>query len=580
MASVNTVFFKWFHCFLSDKKKSFAGVISFSIIVFLSFLATFAISRFIPSSEKTNLYITIKDVAGETILEDKDVEDIQIYYATEDDPVFSERLRISKEEILSSNPAIINQKHEVQLPNSIIRIRLDIAFADTVELEDDVYPEVKIKINKARFYGSPQKLKSVLMRKTDPNRYSFEIGDKDVIRNRTPYSWRIFFTLFFLSMAVVSLFLKFVKSYPKLVFILAFLSFSIFPNIKFNLEKTSATENRNLATFPQNFAFDSASSYFSQVEQCYNDRFFGRFFLSGISDEIKVFFDDRGSERVMKGDDEWLFTMDSLPETKISWGLDDEKMEHAGKYLNAISEYAASKGKQFIYVICPDKFRIYGDKLSYYPPTSYLEDNVVDRFVDYLRKHYDFPVIYQRKELLQKRLETDHVLYFKYDTHWTGEGAYYGLYQPVLNALSIPPIPVDHWKQKEKKDGDLISVLFSDSRRFLKLESHQYFEPAFNKKATTRLIEDIHNPYSGFEIVLSSNPDGIPKNVLFLRDSYMNAVIDCFANTFQEEVFIWRPYPLFYESDLDYINQSDIIVLEQVERLVYRLMDLEFDLEK
>lgn len=578
-------------------KKTHAKVIAFLFLVAASFLTTFAISRLIPSSEKAEFAVTIRDTAGGTRLEDKDVKDISIFYATKDDPAFSDRLKLTKDEILSSDPAIINRKHVVQLPNDIIGVRLDIVLADSADLGDEVFPEVKLKLNKTRFYDTPQKIKKVITGKTGPDRYSFELGKKDVVWNRTSYSWRILFSLFLIVATAIWALLSIghgIVSHPgkgslkripmgdvpsallKAGMIASFLLLSVFPILRLNPDKVDQWENRTLETFPEHFHFDAASACFSQIERYFNDRFFGRNFLIGLSDTIKTTFGDQGSNKVSEGNDNWLFYYETLPETKLA-NFKKEQFSKAGEYINKYSEYAASRGKQFVYVICPDKFRIYGDKLTCYSPGLYLRNDIVDEFAEYLKTHYDFPVIYQRQELLQKKMETGHDLFYRYDTHWTEEGAYYGLYLPVLEALSIQPVAFEKWTQKESQSGDLIAFLFGRRRQTISMPPHQFFEPAFNRTASIHTVEDPHIPNPEYDIVLSENPDGAPFHILFLRDSFMNAAIDIFAQTFQQAVFI-RRYR-FYPSDLDYIDQSDIIVLEQVERLVHQLLWQDFELE-
>ena len=595
--AIGNRFFEQIRC-IKNNKKAYANVIAFLFLVAVSFLATYAISRLVPSSEKAEFAVTVRDAAGGTHLEDKDVEDISIFYATRDDPVFSDRLKLSKDVILSSDPAIIDREHVVQLPNDIVGIRVDIVLADASNLEEDVFPEVKLNLNKTKFYGDPRRIKRVITSRTGPNHYSLELGKRDVVRNRTSYSWRVLFSLFFIVATALCALLSIgrgifshsgksrlkrfsMENIPSAVLkagmIAAFLLLSIFPVFKFNPDKVDQWENRTLEVLPEHFHFDNASSYFSQVERCFDDRFFGRNFLIGLSDGIKTTFGNRISDKVLEGNDNWLFYYETLPETKLA-NFRKEQFQKAGEYINKHAKYAASRGKRFVYVICPDKFRIYGDELTCYSPDLYSRDDIVDEFADYLKTHYDFPVIYQRQELLRRKADTCHDLFFRYDTHWTEEGAYFGLYLPLLEALSIPPIPIDRWEQKESQNGDLIAFLFGESSKKRTFPPHRFFEPAFNKTAAIHTVGDPHIPNPEYDIILSTNPDGVPHNVVFLRDSFMNAAIGIFANTFQQAVFIrrYRAYP----SDLDYIDRSDIIVLEHVERLVYQLLWQEFELEE
>ena len=537
--------------------------------------------------------------------------DIQIFYATEDDPVFSDRLKLTKDEILSSDPAILNWKHIVKLPNDITGIRVDIVLADTVNLEDDVFPEVKLKLNRTRFYDDPKMAEKVIARKTEGNHYQFELGKKDVVRNRTSYAWRVLFTLFCIAASVFGALFSIgrgivphrrkdrpeqqpqlpagaaVRAFPARVcpalfslrgtMMIAFLLLCVFPVFKFNPDKVDEWENRTLESFPEHFSFNEASSYFAQVERCFNDRFFGRSFLIGLSDRISTTFNRRDSEKVSEGEDNWLFYYETLPETKLL-NFRREHFSKAGDYINKLACYAAAHDKKFIYVICPDKFRIHGDRLTCYSSGFYLKNDIVDEFVEYLKNNYDFPIVYQRHELLQLKTDSGHDLFYRYDTHWTEEGAYYGLYLPVLNALSVAPAAIDGWTPGESREGDLIAFLSGEKNKKRTMPPHRFYEPSFRKNAAIRTVEDPHIPNPEYDIILSENPGGAPLNVLFLRDSFMNAGINIFANSFRQSVFI-RRYR-FYKSDLEYIDQSDVIVLEHVERLVYQLLWQDFNLEE
>lgn len=593
---VNSFFERILSSFGIPPKKLYANALAVFIVFAAAFLTTFEIRKIIPSSEEVTFAITVKDEAGDTILKEKDVEDISIFYATEEDPVFSDRLKISKRAILSSNPAIINLKYITKLPNSIIGIRVDLALAEKVVLEDGVFPEVRLRINKTRFYGSPEKEKPVIARKTEHNHYLFELSGKDVTENRTAYSWRllvplflIFATLFWaLPSICIGIFSRQNKVRPKKsstatiqsvvlkgLVIVPFLLLSTFPVFKLNFDRIDKWENRTLEPFPEHFHFNEASVYFSQVERYFDDRFFGRSHLIGLSDRIRTIFDKNDTTRVFKGDDNWLFFSESLPETKYSV-FKHEFFSGAEDYINKIAEYAESKGKRFIYVICPDKYRIYGDKLTSYSPVYYSRNDVVDDFVKYLRRRNDYPIIYQRRDLLKKRADSGHDLYYRYDTHWTEEGAYYGFYLPVLKELSIDPIPIDGWERKESQNGDLVAFLGKNIEKQT-FPPHPFYEPIFRKTADFHTVEKSHVPNQENSIIISSNPDGVPHNILILHDSFLNAAISLFANTFQQSVFIRRYH--FCESDLEYIEQSDIIVLEQVERYVYHLLLQDFELE-
>ena len=124
--------------------KAFANAAAVFLVAVAAFFTTCALTRLFPSGELTDFAVTIRSEAGGTRLEDKDVADIRIFYSTEDDPIFSDRPELTKDEILSSEPAIVDRKHIVQLPNDITGVRVDFVLANTADLNDGVFPEVKL----------------------------------------------------------------------------------------------------------------------------------------------------------------------------------------------------------------------------------------------------------------------------------------------------------------------------------------------------------------------------------------------------------------------------------------------------
>lgn len=560
----------------SKSQKTNVKILVVFAVLFVSGLISFTINRFFPFGQSISLGLMVNDTIGGTVLRENEVEDIRIYYATERYPVYTEEHKITKNELLASEGPLFNQEHVVSLPGNTIRIRVDLAPADTVSIPDEVFPVFGVRINGNEIGDRIHVAQTSPDGKESCGVFWFEIGENDIVKFRQLYSFRRLIPLFLISLIICCVFIRLAKKYPRSVLILSFFLIILFPNFKFKTDKATEQENRNLAPFPTEFHIRDVTAFTSQIEKFYNDRFFGRGFLIRISDEVKSCFDDRGSDRVLRGDDDWLFYQESFPETKFSWDFSKEQMVKAGQYLNDLAQYAASRGKTFIYVICPDKIRIYGDKSKYYSPKALLEENIVDRFVEYLRARYDFPVIYQRQGLLQKREETAHDLYYKYDTHWTTEGAYYGLVLPLLNTLSVTPPSVDRWKPVLEMNGDLSAMLIHDRSCKESLIPQKIYEPIYGKTAIVHEKEDEHSPQR--TIIESTNPDGAPKNILFLRDSFSTAAVGMISNSFQHSVFLWR-YRLF-QTDMDYIDQSDIIVLEQVERFVYLLGGLVFDKEE
>lgn len=551
---------------IKQNKKRIASI--FLITSFAGVLLFF-VKKVIPLSEDIVLSFAIMNRIGDHYLQEKDIKDIRIYYATDSDPVFSERQTLKRTDVLPENESLFKRELVVILPGDCTKVRLDLTYdtQSVTDINEDEYPEIAVVINGRKV----QKEDYTINRWNLSSRTTFPVTiSTDVLYSSPKTFHSVYFAVLFLLVTVCLIVSQILKSQRVFhcAFLVVFFSLSLFPTIKFNFEKESEQENRTLEIFPDIFYLDKASAYFSQLELWFNDRYFGREKLIAISDNIMTFFDDRGSERTLKGKDNWLFYRESLPETYIKKDFTEDKMSKAGEYLNSINKYAKKHGKVFLFVICPDKYRIYGDKTKYYSSDLYLNNTSTDQFVDYLRNHYEFPVIYSRKELLEKRTQLAHDLYFKYDTHWTQEGSYWGFYLPVVNTLAIEPIDVN-WNENTSQGGDLINMLSSDKAKVANIEPQKYYKASFDRKASIEENDDPGNKTR--KMIKAINPTG-DKCALFYRDSFTTASVDLFSNTFQESIFLWRKPNL--ELDSDYLKQCDIIILESVERYVFSLSSL------
>jgi len=251
-------------------------------------------------------------------------------------------------------------------------------------------------------------------------------------------------------------------------------------------------------------------------------------------------------------------------------------MEKIGENLNKIHQYARKNNKVFVFVIAPDKVRVYGEKVGYLKSEFVLADSDIDRLVNHLRTHYDFPVIYARKALLARKLQSRYELYSRHDTHWREEGAYYGYYLPLLEVLALEPCKIEGWTSRtvQAKTGDLARMLSTLLPN--ETAAQTISVPIFAGEAPKRVEAD--DPHTtGKSILTYTDPTGNGLKLFSFRDSFSTAALPFLSRTFSKSTFVWRD--ALYESDLAAFKESDVIVLEMVERNIYSFPGIQFNTE-
>jgi hypothetical protein len=244
---------------------------------------------------------------------------------------------------------------------------------------------------------------------------------------------------------------------------------------------------------------------------------------------------------VLIGEEGWLF-----------YTLDDSLLDYAGanlptqqeldSYLQKavkINNYFKSIGKEFVIFIPPNKEQVYSE----YMPNGIMVENETKRvqmITDYISQNSDVKIIYCLDEL--KNEKADKQLYFKNDTHWNSVGGAYGT-KAVLKELGI----------------EVGNMTFTE------------IPTNFKDLANMALIDVVaENDYA----VQLSLPNGMiyDKKVTLVADSF-----GAFMTTPLQQVFAQlsvEGYSTLYENiffAIDMINNSDIFILESVERYDQRI---------
>lgn len=359
-----------------------------------------------------------------------------------------------------------------------------------------------------------------------------------------------------------------------IVFVTIFFVLLFVPMLKISGADKSEKENRMLAKYVPFIKNGQINlKYSTNFESWYNDRFLGRDFLINIWSflEQKI-TPNRGNDKVLIGKDGWLFykldnSIENFQNRKL---FSQSELERAARYLSAINSWAKENGKDFYYVIVPDKNKIYGE---YFPDiiqkTNPDSQSRANQLVLYLREHTEVKVIYLYDVLIQNKDKG--LLYFKNNTHWTGLGSYLGYieimkemknHNPNLLALSNLK-----WGETTHYKGDLTNLLGNFDQNL----DTKYLSPQLIHIQNCEILQKV-----GLKAdMVCSNPQGNLR--LFLKgDSFSNGyLLDYLRLSFKQTKFLWR-YD-FTEQDLQDIKKnSDIIILETVERLIPQSLNFTF----
>ena len=358
-----------------------------------------------------------------------------------------------------------------------------------------------------------------------------------------------------------------------LVFPVLFATLSLIPLARFDARDVSERENRRLETWPSwtEFRWQTASAWFRRAEAAFGDRFFGRYAFVEVRTWLLRVLRGHGGDRVSTGRDGWLFYTATLTDFANVTHYDDGEKETIAAQLNKLARRCREKGKGFVFLIAPDKCRIYPEKVLGWQKTHPDFDSRTEDLVAYLRRRCDFPVLYPRERLLNLRDRCRDILYFKQDTHWTPLGAYFGAYLDLVDAFSKVGCSVDPVAEPEWTNdlGELAMRGLVNAHGLVKMLPPGAVDPL--------PVDSVSPKFDRLQMTLigdrprwtSSCPTG-RKRLFALHDSFAKALMPFLGRTFSQVTFRWaRDLRPADEADFD---ACDVLLMEVVERNVGRLL--------
>lgn len=357
-----------------------------------------------------------------------------------------------------------------------------------------------------------------------------------------------------------------------IVFVTIFVILILLPMSNISSVQKSVEENRMLAKKPSLFIGKMLNNqYGKQFEAWFNDHFFGRSFLLEM---FKNKVNTKENENVFEGLDNWIFYKqeNSIRNFQNLDIFSEEELKNIGSYLYDIQNWCAQNGKKFYVIIPADKNKVYGE---FYPkhikkinPDSQSRAN---QLVKYIHQNYpDINIIYLQETMLNNKDKG--ILYWKNDTHWNDFGAYIG----YLELMKMAKKDYPHLKISQET--------FPREEPFLGMMMGLGDEKVYEKI----MYKSTNKPYNCYEIKNSDvykahecyNPSN-KINLFLLRDSFSGEVqgqgkgyLPYLYDSFGKIYVKWR-YAINY-NDINELKESDIIVLEVIERHLPDLKNLIF----
>jgi hypothetical protein len=251
------------------------------------------------------------------------------------------------------------------------------------------------------------------------------------------------------------------------------------------------------------------------------------------------------SDSVLLGKDGWLFYRET-EEDYTGANLFTARQSYAAAHtLKLMQEYCAQNDIRFCFTIAPNKNSLYGSQM----PTRYKAASVRNAQLLAAQMQQQGVNYFDLFGLLGNSGET---LYYKYDSHWTMEGAQLAA-QGLLQTLDGRTVDFDALKtgQTQPHTGDLYEMVYSSGT-----ETEPDAAYAFSYEYDAKF-------HSAEDITIHTTNAGETGSVFVYRDSFGINLHPFLAQSYGKACFS-RSMPYVMSNVLE--EQPDLLLVEIVER--------------
>ena len=245
------------------------------------------------------------------------------------------------------------------------------------------------------------------------------------------------------------------------------------------------------------------------------DHFFGRQELISVHNKtVSTVFHTSSSDDVILGTGDWLYYEPTLGDYTGTAAATDREIFMAANNLALMQEYCESQGREFAFMIAPNKNSLYPEHMPDYGTVSSktnakaLHEKLEEKGVAYI----DLFAVFGEKE---------EVLYFAHDSHWNSKGAALGA-DSVNAAFGVQShyFAAD-FSQREYHLGDLYEMLYPS---FKDTEENPVYGGAFDFTFTSKATKP-----DSITLETSSDKAG---SLLCYRDSFGNLLYPYLADSY------------------------------------------------
>lgn len=313
--------------------------------------------------------------------------------------------------------------------------------------------------------------------------------------------------------------------------------------------------NEILSPWPH-FA-DASGSFNTGVLSEFSDWFSDHFALrqhmaTAWAKLLSSCFHTSAEDKVLLGKGNWLFFTDTVNDYTGA-GPDDAVIASAAENLADIAHFCEDNDIDFVFTVAPDKNSIYPEYMpdkyprGAHPPAERLYARLEELSVPYADLHSAFTG------------ESD-VLYFAYDSHWTGRGAALAA-DEILKCLGMTP---NYYSQAftsgEAHRGDLYEMLYPAGR---KTETDEVLSSGFSFKCEG-------DPNGGNALNIKTQCSGQNGCLMCWRDSFGISLYPYMAESFGKASFSRSSV---YDLQKAVDSGCTAVVIEIVERNISALAE-------
>ncbi len=319
-------------------------------------------------------------------------------------------------------------------------------------------------------------------------------------------------------------------------------------------QRLSATEKRALAEFPK-WSWDAGAldAFPARFEAAFNDRFGFRAPLVAWQSRVKVrALGVPSTPGVVLGRDGWLYLAETVKEARGVVKTPPAEAEAWARYLAAKQAWLGAHGIAYLFVIVPNKERVYPE---------YLPENLCavggarfsDQLVARLGREPGLEFLDLRSVLLNAKPRG--LIFERTDTHWSQLGAFLAA-NAILERLRgrfpelhAPPLP-DDLAEVTGPGGDLAVMLGLPGELTERRQILTAFQTAFHSAPMRLEVEWPTGSYHELPRAFEANDAGLQHTLLLGGNSFTTGLLDFLPAHFRRVVRVRPvvPYPAWFQA--------------------------------